>query len=205
MMTNGATPMTIDYTPLYEQQIKYKQLADGLTADDIRREVHRLYDATKAILLQCDDADITFEPYDEHAHDPYAADHEQHIGWTLGHLVAHITASNEEGFVFSALLAQGIPQGGRIRNEVDWQTLDTVEKAVQRLEESRRIVLAYLDAWPDTPNLTTYRAFSERAAAYFGDINAVASTLTGLSHHNEHMAQFAEVLQQAHAAKAKTA
>lgn len=195
----------IDYTPLYRKEIQYKDLAAGLSRHDLKVEVHRLYDAVKQILLQCEDADIAFVPHDPHADDPYAEKEEhQHIGWTIGHLVAHITASNEESFVFSALLAQGIEQTGRIRTEADWTAIDTVGKAIQRLEESRRIILAYLEAWPDNPKLNTLRPMSERAAAYFGDLNAIGSALTGLAHHNEHIPQIQEVFQQSKMKHTKT-
>lgn len=198
--------MAVDYTPLYNGEVKWFDLAQDLTLDDLRAETHRLYDTVRDILADCTDADITFDPYDPHADDPHAeTDEERHIGWTLGHLVAHITASNEEGAVFSSLLARGIPAGGRLRNEVPWEKIDTVEKALHRLEESRRMVMAYLDTWPDNPDLHTLREIrSERARAYFGPINAPAAYLTGLSHHNEHIPQFEEVRRQAKAAATET-
>lgn len=195
--------MAIDYTPLYDGEIKWFELAKGVTRDELRDETHRLYDAVRDILEDCTDADITFEPYDPNAHDPHAAtEEEKHIGWSLGHLVAHITASNEEGASFSSLLARGISLKARLRSEVPWEEIDTVEKALHRLEESRRMVLAYLDAWPDDPDLETLREFSsERVREFFGPINAPAAYLTGLSHHNEHLAQIEDVYRQAKAAQ----
>lgn len=195
--------MSLNYAPLYDGSQKWYALAKDLTLAEIVAETNRLYDQVQAILDECTDADIAFVPHDPHAHDPYAPEDQQNIGWTIGHLVAHITATNEETAVFSSLLARGIPQSGRIRVEAAWEEIDTVAKANQRLAESRRIVLAYLSAWPDTPNLETLRTFdSERAAEYFGAINAPASAFMGLSHHNEHIAQFEEVLRQAKAVRA---
>lgn len=199
--------MAIDYTPLYNGDVKWYDLAQDLTFEQLRDEVNRLYDETHAIIERNTDAQIAFLPYDPEANDPYAeTEAEKHIGWTLGHLVAHVTATNEEAAAFTSLLARGIPQSGRIRTETPWEDVDTTDKALQRLEESRRIVLAYLDTLPDAPNLNTYREFSnERVQNYFGDINAPAAMLTGLSHHNEHMAQFREVERQAQEAAPESA
>ena len=197
--------MAIDYTTMLEQdEVKAAHIVaeQNVTFDVLRSEVNRLYDAVADVLEGLSDDNISFLPHDPEAYDKDAAtEEERHIGWTLGHLVAHVTATNEENAIFTSLLARGIQQGGRIRTEVPWQEMDTVEKAVNRLEESRRIVLAYLDAIPDEPDLTTEREFSERAAAFFGPMNALASMVQGLAHHAGHLEQFADVRGQALAAK----
>ncbi len=193
--------MPVDYTRYHENaEVKIYELAKDLTLQDLRDETNHLYDIVAGILDEASDADIVFEPYDPDAHDPHAAtEAEQHIGWTLGHLVAHTTATNEEGAVFSSLLARGIEMGGRIRTETDWREIDTVDKARQRLEESRRIVLAYLDTWPDEPRLDVYRDLSEKAAKFFGKLNAQAALLSGFAHMDSHLDQFRNTLQQAKA------
>jgi len=200
--------MIIDYRPLAQDDVKFADIADaqGVTFRDLRAEVVRLYDEVAEILNDLEDRDITFVPYDPEANDPYAeTEAEKHIGWTLGHLVAHVTATNEETAVFSSLLARGIPQSGRIRTETPWEEIDTVVKARARLEESRRIVLAYLRAIPDEPDLTTLRAINnEKAAAYFGPLNAIAQMISGLAHHAGHLDQFRDVRAQAIAARAQT-
>jgi len=58
----------------------------------------------------------------------------------------------------------------------------TKAECVQRLEESRRIRLAYLDTWPDQPHLDVQREVSERFLEKFGPMNAVSSFLSGLKH-----------------------
>ncbi len=197
--------MAIDYTSMLEQdEIKAKDVVEqqNVTFDLLRREVNRLYDQVHDVLDGLSDAEISFIPEDPDAYDPGAAtEEEKTMGWCLGHLVAHITATNEENALFTSLLARGISQGGRIRTEVPWREMNTVEKAVNRLEESRRIVLAYLDAIPNEPNLTTEREFSERALDFFGPMNALASMVQGLGHHAGHLDQFADVRTQALAAK----
>lgn len=194
--------MTIDYTPLINEEVKSTEFSKNLSVDDIRHETNRLYDIIRALLDDTVDADIVFVPYDAEANDPYAEKEEdQHIGWTLGHLVAHVTASAEEGAIFSAILAGGVPQGGRIRYETPWEAIDTVEKAIQRLEESRRMILAYLSAWPDEPQLDVLRQFSnERVQEYFGPLNAKGAVIHGLYHLHGHLDQFNDVLQQAKSA-----
>lgn len=194
----------IDFTPLEQDEIKAIHIVEqqNITFNDLRAEVNSQYDAVAEVLNQATDADIIFKPHDPDADDRFAAtEAERNIGWTLGHQVAHITASNEESAAFSTLLARGIPMGGRIRTETPWEQIDTVEKAKQRLEESRRIILAYLSAIPDEPNLDTLREISsERANAFFGPLNALSSMVSGLSHHVGHMDQLRRTLKEAQAA-----
>lgn len=193
--------MTIDYTAFDAKEIKWGAFANQYTRDELRAEAARLYDEVGTILDQSTDADIRFVPTDPDANDPYADDEaDQHIGWTIGHLVAHITATNEEAFLFASLLARGIAQDGRIRVETPWEEINTVATARERLEESRRIAFAYLDAFPNTPNLEVTRVFgSERAQEYFGPINALAAIAMGITHHREHIVQIRATLQQAQA------
>jgi hypothetical protein len=196
----------IDFKPLEQDEVKAIHIVEqqGITFDDLRAEVNRQYDTVAEILNQATDADIIFEPHDPDADDRFAdSEDERYIGWTLGHQVAHITASNEEGAAFASLLARGIPMGGRIRVETPWEQVDTVEKAQQRLEESRRIILAYLSAIPDEPDLETLREIgSERAQAFFGPLNAPASMVSSLSHHVGHMEQLQRTLDEAQSAAA---
>lgn len=191
--------MPLDYTPLVSRSTKWTAFATPLSVDDLRDETHTLYDRVSGLLDQCTDFDIAFVPHDPDANDPDASvEAERHIGWTIGHIIAHITASNEEAGCISSLLARGIPFQGRLRAEVDWREVNTVERARQRLEESRRMTLAYLDAWHDDPDLETLRTFSsERATEYFGPINAKGCYMMGIGHMAEHIDQIEAVLEQA--------
>jgi len=74
-----------------------------------------------------------------------------------------------------------------------------------RIAESRRIRIAYLDTWPDTPHLDVYRELSERFIERNGPLNAPASVLFGLSHEDGHVAQFRDVRAQAAGALAANA
>jgi len=107
---------------------------------------------------------------------------EENIGWSLGHLVAHVTASSEENAALASLLARGIayPREPRLRYETPWQQIATKAAAVQRLEESRRMRLGYLATFPDRPFLQVLRDSSERFIELFGEQNAIAVFLFGL-------------------------
>ena len=135
------------------------------------------------------DADIVFDPSDPEASDPHAVEGEEEIGWGIGHLVAHVTASSEEWASYSSILARGVPYPAdpRLRYETPWRDVDTKAKAVQRLEESRRMRLAFLATWPDSPDLETKRELSPRFVERVGEMNAAACFLFGLRHEVGHL------------------
>ena len=148
------------------------------------------------------DADIVFTPEDADADDPFAVEGEESIGWNFGHLIAHVTASSEEGAALSSLLARGVPASERPRYETPWRDITSVAQVRQRLEESRRMRSAYLETWPDRPLLDVTRVVSERFTAKFGQMNAPAAFLFALSHEVGHYQQIEEVKRQALAARA---
>lgn len=149
------------------------------------------------------DADIVFAPEDPEADDPFAVEGEETIGWNFGHLIAHVTASSEEGAALSSLLSRGVPASERPRYETPWRDMTTVAHVRQRLAESQRIRNAYLETWPDAPLLDVVRDVSERFTARFGEMNAPAAFLFALSHEVGHYRQIEEVRRQALAARAK--
>ena len=197
----------IDFSPVRNKEKKYIDLwrDNNLTVDDLRALTNESIDYLLSLIADLDDADIVFEPVDENANDPYAVAGEEHIGWTIGHLIAHVTASSEEGAAFSSLLARGVPDvEHRPRAETPWREMDSKAKTVQRLEESRRIRLSYLDTWPDAPYYENYRILSsDRAREALGSVNAPAAFLMGLSHETGHYDQIIETKKQALAAKAR--
>lgn len=195
--------MAIDWQAYWDGKVKLIQLAESATREELRAETNKSIDYLLSLLSDLDDADIVFEPIDPEANDPYAAPGEENIGWTIGHLVAHVTASSEEGAAFSSMLARGItlPREVRLRYETPWREVKTVDQCIQRLEESRRMRLAYLDTWPDKPFLHVYREVSERFIEKFGPMNAPATFLFSLAHELGHYQQFRDVIRQAMAAK----
>lgn len=197
----------IDLTPVANKEKKYIDVwrDDNITIDDMRAATNESIDFLIDLVSDLDDADVTFAPEDSEANDPYAVEGEENIGWSVAHLIAHVTASSEEGAAFSSVLARGVEGvSHRPRYETPWKEITTKAQVVQRLEESRRIRLAYLDTWPDTPHLENYRELStERAREYFGQLNAPAAFLMGLGHELGHYDQIKEAKTQALAAKAQ--
>ncbi len=195
----------IDFSPVNDGDKKLIDLwrDNDITPDDMREATNESIDTLLAMLDGLSDADVTFIPVDPDAYDPHASDDQQHEGWSLAHLVCHVTASSEEGAAFSSLLARGVADvKDRPRYETPRQEVTTVEQCVQRLEESRRMRLAYLETWPDEPFYENYRVpKTERFHEYFGDLNAPASFLMGLAHETGHYKQCEETKKQALAAR----
>lgn len=188
----------LDFTPVRNQETTIQELTDDLTPDDLRRLTNEMVDTMLNLIRYCVDADVTFEPEDPQADDPYAATEEEvHIPWTLGHVIVHTTASAEESAALAAELARGVPFHGRSRSEVPWEQVETIAQCRQRLEESRRMRLASLDMWPAEPYLDNVYEWKADAEP----INAVARFVLGLQHDDDHLGQIADVVQQARQAR----
>lgn len=194
----------IDFSPMRDGDVTYLEYAarESIGADELKRLSDESIGFLLAVLDGLADADIIFDPEDPNADDPFAVEGEEEIGWTFGHLIAHVTASSEEGAALSSLLARGVPAAERPRYETPWRDITTVARARQRLDESRRMRNAYLETWPDAPLLDVCRVVSERFSARFGEMNAPAAFLFGLSHEVGHYEQIEEVKRQALAARA---
>ncbi len=191
--------MLIDFSPVNDGQIKLYDFAQALSIDDLRAATNASLDTILAILGSADDAQMTFIPNDPNADDEHAPPEERYQGWSLAHLVVHVTATSEEASAYSAILARGIsyPREPRLRYETDWHTVKTRASVVQRLEESRRIRLAALAMWPDLPHLDTQREVSENYVAKLGVSNAKSAFIAGLKHEHAHHAQIEATAKQA--------
>ncbi|MDZ4769091.1 MAG: DinB family protein [Chloroflexota bacterium] len=172
------------------------------TVAQLRSFTVTVLDEIAAILGDADDSDVIFIPHDPLADDGNAPEHERHQGWSLAHLIVHTTATAEEWAAVSSLLARGIayPREPRLRYETDWHSLTTRAGVDQRLAESRRMCLGYLDAFPDAPLLAVEREMSERFTELFGRMNAIAGYLMGLRHEIGHLEQMRDAARQARAA-----
>lgn len=113
-------------------------------------------------------------------------------GWTLGHVIVHLTAGLEENAGRAATLARGAEVTGRPRYETPWEEVTTAAQVRQRLAESRRMTHAFLDAWPDAPHQDNMHEHP-----YFGPTNAVAYHILGITHGRGHLAQLEEIRRQA--------
>ena len=192
----------LDFTPVRNQKMTIAELATKLTPDDFRTLTHEMTNQMLALIADASDADVTFVPQDPKAHDDAAATKDEvDIAWTLGHLIVHCTASAEEAAFLAAEYARGVEHHGRSRYEAPWQSVTTIAQCRARLMESRRMRLASLDLWPDAPHLDY--AYQPPPNPNFnpGPTNAQTRFVRGLSHDDAHLAQIAEVMQQARAAR----
>ena len=191
--------MVIDFSPVDRGELTLYDLSRSLTLDDLRAATNASLDTLLDIIGDADDFQLTHIPYDPEANDPYAPPELQHIGWSLAHLVVHVTASSEEAAAVASILARGIPyvREPRLRYETEWQTVTTRAQVLQRIDESRRIRLAYLDTFPDQPHLDVFQDVSERFLERFGKMNAYSRFLMGLRHELGHHDQFREAARQA--------
>lgn len=194
----------IDFSPIRDGQLSCLEYAqqENITAADLKTYSDESVDFLLSLTEGLIDADIVFQPEDPEAHDPFAVEGEESIGWSFGHLIAHVTASSEEGAAFSSLLARGIAAAERPRYETPWRGITTAAQVQQRLEESRRMRNAYLQTWPDVPFLDVHRVISERFTERFGNMNAPAVFLFGLWHEVGHYDQIKDARQQALTARA---
>ena len=188
----------LNFAAYASRKITLDELIAGLGPDDLRRLTHEMVDTMLAQIVECADPDVTFQPLDPAANDPYASESaEVAMPWTLAHVIVHTTASAEESAALAAELARGVENHGRSRAEMPWQMVTTVEQCRQRLEESRRMRLASLDMWPDEPNLENrYRPWSSAP-----EINAIGRFVFGLRHDADHLGQIADVVEQAQTAR----
>ena len=184
----------LDFEAVREKRMTMVDLCAGLTRDDLRALTNEMVDTMQALIAQCGDADVVFQPSDPAADDPYASDTaDANVAWTLGHVIVHTTASAEESAFLAAELARGVENHGRSRYETPWETVTTIAQCRARLEESRRMRLASLDLWPEEPHLdNTYIPWPSA-----GPINCVRSFVLGLRHDDDHLEQIADIVQQA--------
>ncbi|MBA3644351.1 MAG: DinB family protein [Chloroflexia bacterium] len=176
---------TIDVPAVIEKRRTLIEETAGIGADELPALTRELYDRLDALTADIDDAAVLFVP-DDPAAEADAA------GWTLGHVVVHLTAGLEENAAQGCTLARGAEISGRPRYETPWEDVTAAAQVRQRLAESRHMTLAFLDAWPDAPHLA-----NTHEHAFFGPVNAVAYHALGIAHATEHFAQLEEIQRQA--------
>ncbi len=188
----------LDFTPVRNQQMSSNELAAPLALADLRSLTNEMVDHILALIATCSDGDVTFVPQDPAANDRFAADPaDVNLAWTLGHVIVHTTASAEEAAFLAAELARGVAAHGRSRAETPWQSVTTIAACRARLEESRRMRLALLDAWPAEPHL---ELLAETIPGR-PPVNAKGRFIGGLSHDDAHLEQIAEIVRQGRASR----
>jgi hypothetical protein len=189
----------LNFNKVRNKEISINALCRELTVEDLHRLTDEMIDHQLELIADADDADVVFVPLDPEAYDTYA-DQESvvNLAWTLGHVIVHVTASSEESAAQAANLARGVVVEGRMRYEIPWETVATIEQVRQRLEESRRIRRAFLNAWPDKPHMeNTYTPQYPNARPR----NPVVQFVSGLAHDDSHLGQIRSILTQARAAR----
>ena len=182
----------LDFTLVKNRTITFSDMARDLTATDLRNLTNEMIDTMLSIIADATDEDVVFVPQDPNADDPFGIPEEKNLVWTLGHVAVHTTASSEESAALALTLARGLTPEGRSRYEVPWRSVQTIDQVRHRFEESRRMRLAMLDAWPDEPHLEVVYSVSPR----FGPFNATARFLMGLYHDDDHLGQLREIMRQ---------
>ena len=182
----------LDFTSVREKKLSLVDVTNGLTKADLYTLTNEMIDTMLDIIADAVDEDVVFEPKDPDANDTFGIEEERSLSWTLGHVVVHATASSEESAALASTLARGLAVEGRSRYEVPWRSVHSVAQLRQRLEESRRMRLAFLDTWPDEPHLeVTYQPYPQ-----IGPLNAIARFIMGLYHDDAHLEQLREIMRQ---------
>ncbi|MCY4525950.1 MAG: hypothetical protein OXB89_05020, partial [Anaerolineaceae bacterium] len=101
--------MAIDFKPVFAGEQQLIEYAAQFGVDDLRNASVDSVKRVTAMVAGLTDEEIAFAPQDPEADDPFAPDDEREIGWGMGHLVAHVTASCEEWAAYSSLLARSVP------------------------------------------------------------------------------------------------
>jgi len=180
----------LDFTPVHERKVTMDEFTRHLTPTDLRALTEESIAGLLAVLEGCTDQEVVFVPDDPEAVDIYASDPaDRNLAWTIGHMVVHACASGEEYASISAELARGVEYHGRSRIEVPWQLVTTVEQCRKKLLESRRMRLAALDMWPDTPDLGNgYQPWHETDW-----VNCTGIYSWGTAHDQEHLSWIAKI------------
>ncbi len=189
----------IDFGPLRRKEASLQDLATGLSPDDLARLTREMCEAQLSAIEGAVDQDVVLVPDDPEANDTFASNAEDvGLSWTLGHVVVHTTASSEESAALALTLARGLPVEGRSRHEVPWEEARTVAFIRHRIDESLRMRLAMLAAWPDKPDLENfYTPYAGRPP-----MNALGRFLGGLAHDDSHLEQLRKIMEQARTRRA---
>jgi hypothetical protein len=182
--------MPADFTAVRRGQLPYAEAIRGLDRAALVTLTADSYHAVGEIVAGVTDAGVIAVPFDSSLDD-------RHVGeeaWTLGHVVAHLTATSEAAAALAATLARGVtlPAGLHLRAEVPWRDVATAQQLTARLVESRRICLAFLDTWPDVPHLE----LTVTLTPAYGPLHAVGIHALGLMHADEHLTQLRQIMRQ---------
>jgi hypothetical protein len=176
------------------KEVSLQELSEGLSREDLANLTQEMCEEQLVLIADAEDEDFVFVPSDPDANDTFAASAEDvGLSWTLGHVIVHATASSEESAALALVLARGLPVEGRSRYEVPWEEARSADFLRHRIQESLRMRLSMLAAWPDKPHLDNfYTPYKDRPA-----MNAMGRFLGGLAHDDSHLGQIRKIMAQA--------
>jgi hypothetical protein len=190
----------LNFRAVREKEMSFDELAANLNKGDLEKLTNEMIDTILGLVADCEDCDVQFLPDDPDAYDPFAEEEKDvNLAWTLGHVIVHLNASNEESAALASELARGVEYHGRSRFEIPWESIRTVDECCQRLAESRRMCLASLNMWPDEPHLDNYYQSRPKAPR----INAIGRYAYGLFHADSHLSQIQSIILQAKVSRSK--
>lgn len=171
-------------------QSTYAETIADLDHADLIALTREYYAEIGQILTEASDTAVTTVPFDPALEDQQA----EEGAWTIAHIIGHLTATAEESAALASAMARGaaFPDDLRLRSEVAWQELHTALDVRARLAESERMTLAFLDTWPDVPDL----ARTITLIPQFGPMNAIGRHTLGLFHADMHLGQLREIMRQ---------
>ncbi len=179
--------MILNTEAFHAGKASYADMVRDITHKDLYELTDQIFESVQNAISGITDAGVTFVPHDA------ALKEGDEQAYTLGHVIAHLTATLEETSSIGSALARGIAFEGRLRNEVEWKTIRTAQQVHSRFNESRRMCRAFLDTWPNAPHLdvTIIRI------PHFGAMNAIGVHVLGILHGESHIEQLQEIMRQA--------
>lgn len=180
---------TIDFSAIRSGKATYADLISHISSKDLRPSTDKAFEAVRSSIASATDVVVTFVP-----HDPQSSEEDER-GWTLAHVIAHLTAVLEGDAALASVLARGvqIESGLRLLYETPWEEIQTVEQIQARLAESQRICHAYLDTWPEQPHLDT----TVTLGPLLGPMNAIGTHMFAIGHIFMHYEQLKDIIRQA--------
>src|SRR6266436_4562715 len=101
LSTRKESPMKINLEAAFTSQASYAEMIREVHLADLSQITDELCDELESILVDMPEGIIHFVPAD-----PAASDNREQ-GWTLGHIVTHLTATLEEAAATAAMFARG--------------------------------------------------------------------------------------------------
>jgi DinB superfamily len=181
--------LTIDFAAIRAGKATYADQISHISYKDLRPYTDEAFEAVRSSISSATDAVVTFVP-----RDPQSTEDDER-GWTLAHVITHLTAVLEGAAAIASVLARGvqIENGLSLHYETPWEEIQTIQQVQVRLTESQRICHAYLDTWPDQPHLD----ITVTRSPLFGPTNAIGKYAFAIGHAYMHCEQLREIIRQA--------